>query len=82
MPKDSSNSDINIALKDKDIPRAAAQAFRAAHLQALTSKAGVVVVSGGKLEHRHMKDGVLTTECIGEAPKPLIVGTGTRKKRR
>ncbi|WP_053979997.1 hypothetical protein [Marinagarivorans algicola] len=77
MPKEH----IKIALKENEIPRAARQAFRAAQLEALKSKAGVIVVSNGKLEHRKLKDGVVVTETVGDVPAPLFVGIGARKKR-
>ena len=77
MPKEH----IKIALKENDIPHAAAHAFRVAHVQALKSKTGVIVVSNGKLEHRKLKDGVVVSETVGYVPAPLFVGMGARKKR-
>lgn len=81
MPKDQ-YPNIQQASTHKEIPQAAGRAFRAAHLKALNSNAGVIVVSNGKLEHRHIEKDILITENVGEAPKPLVVGVGARKKRR
>ncbi len=81
MAKKDSDLKGTLASIDSDIPQAAAQAFNGAYLKALKSKAGVIVVSQGRLEHRHLKMGELVTVHVGEAPKPLIVGVGTRKKR-
>ncbi len=77
MPKEH----IKIALKESEIPDAAAQAFRAAQLEALKSKAGVIVVSKGKFVHRHMRNGVVASQYMGDAPTPLVVGVGAKKKR-
>ena len=82
MHNEISTNNIKLASTDKAIPRVAAKAFKAAYNRALTSKVGVIVVNNGSFEHRSIEDGKIVTKNLGDAPAPLIVGAGTRKKRR